>query len=323
MPGLISKVKRWLGGSSSTLSGPAPFTLECVCGRPVEGIRQATHQVVFCPRCGARLFVLPRSPLPAVSLPPSKKRQKPASPGPIWRRWPVTLGAGLALVAMAGLVWWFAFRDTGSEQVSDVGVRDLGSSIRQAEKALALGHAATARQALDQALEGEGSLAPAQRRRLERLRRQASLAADLLDMPLEDVVRIAAELPFGEWKAVFRERYHGKGVIFDAEVGRQASGKFSLDYRVFVERKEARVEIGDLVLLRQLHLDQPRRLILGARLAGVERQRDGPWVIRFQPTSGVLLTHLPLFKALCPGLTNDADAALTLKRQAAWLEELP
>jgi hypothetical protein len=321
VPGLISKIKRWLGGSSSMLSGPIPFAVQCNCGRSVEGVREVSHQVVPCPHCGAHVFVLPRSPLPEVLLPRPKKKT-PAVPAN-QRRWLVAAGIGFSFLATAGLIWWFGFRDAGPAQNSDNRSEAVGPLIRQAEKALARGHAATARQALDRVLRPGNQLTGVERRRLAQLRRQASLAADLLEVSLHEVVGTADELPFGEWQAVFRERYQGRAVIFDTRVRRDASGKLSLDYRVFVGQRQARVEIGDLALLKQLQLDQPQRLIVGGRLAAVERTGEGPWVVRFQAESGVLMTHQPLVERLCPALDNDPDAAKTLQRQAAWLEELP
>jgi DNA-directed RNA polymerase subunit RPC12/RpoP len=321
--GIVSKVKRWLGGSRSSLTAAVAFTVECACGRSVEGLRQATHQVVPCPHCGARVFVLPRSPLPLV-LRAAPKAPRAVSAASL-RRWPWRLVGGIALglAAVVGLVWWLVHGNSDPPQSRGAQMEEVGPYLKRAETALALGHARTARMALEQALalQEHQPSSRAERRRLTQLHRQAALGADLLEVPLQDVVRHADDLPHAEWQAVFRERFRGRSVILDAEVSRDAAGKYKLDYQLVVAGKEARVEIADLDLLRALRLDQPQRLIFGFRLAGLERIGNGPWVIRLQGDSGVLLTHRGLLEALCPVLRTDRETGEVLKRQARWLDE--
>jgi hypothetical protein len=197
--------------------------------------------------------------------------------------------------------------------------------MRTAQTALALGHVRTAFAALErlEAIHDRLGTSAAGRRDLAQLRRQASLAADLIGVPLEQVVRDANDLPHAEWRAVFQERYQGKAVILDTEVNRDASGKYTVYYLLFVAGKEARIEISDLSLLKLLPLDRPQRLILGMRLAGVERSGDGPWVVRFRPDSGVLFTHRKLVEALCPAMRSDRELGLVLERQSNWVTRFP
>src|SRR5437870_3143220 len=83
-----------------------PYTVVCICGRSVQGARSARHQVVRCPGCGAGVFILPRSPLPAApdEEPPAETPRPRRSP------WLVPLAAaGVTLLLVgAGLLLFFS-----------------------------------------------------------------------------------------------------------------------------------------------------------------------------------------------------------------------
>jgi hypothetical protein len=151
----------------------------------------------------------------------------------------------------------------------------------------------------------------------EQLQRQVDLLATLIDVPLADVCRHMIGLPTAEWTALFRERYQGRAVIFDAPLSRRADGQYELAYALHLEGTDIRLDWSALTLLRELPLAQPQRVVVGVRLAGVTRQVDGTWLILLDPTSGVLFTDADVFKATA--VPVDPDLRITLKRQAQWL----
>ena len=107
-----------------------------------------------------------------------------------------------------------------------------------------------------------------------------------------------------------------------------AAGQWQLEYVLPAGAEVGRVRIDDLDLVRRLadagllDKDAPCRVILGARLAGVSRERKAWWV-RLEPDSGVLLTDAPALEAACDAYHRDREVAAVLKRQAGWLAELP
>jgi hypothetical protein len=156
---------------------------------------------------------------------------------------------------------------------------------------------------------------------LKQLYRQARLLAQQMDVSLETVIEKLRDLPEKERPEKFRD-YAGKSVLFDDVIRRDHKGEHHLTgYEVKVGGEKARVDL-DLKLLRALPLEQPRRLLFGARLAGVGRGDGGAWVIHFEPDSGVLLTDEGA--ALACGLPPlDAELRALLGQQAAWARQLP
>ena len=179
---------------------------------------------------------------------------------------------------------------------------------------------------LDEALSLRGkqpeALSAADRKSLTQAHREAHLYADLLNESLEDILlQAAAEPDDREWQAVFADRYKGKSVIFFAGTRRDASERWGLDYDLFVRDKPARIDWGNLQLLRDLHLNQPQRLLLGVRLASVEPEVGGTWVVRLEPDSGVLITNADAITKVLSRSLEGLDEVL--KRQAGWVAEMP
>jgi hypothetical protein len=322
---LVHKVKRWWKGPGSGPSTLMPYAVECACGQRLTGPRLAVHQVVPCPRCGARLFIFPRSPLPFV--PPSREGVKERSAAflPARRRsWHLAAGVALLTVAVAGALLWLrppGDTDTspGSKPAAPDSLPDL-ESIR-ADLAQGKFHAGLAGA---RSLQDGGSLTLAERRALTQLRRQAQLMTDLLETPLQEILRDAVEKSSqGEWPAVLQQHYAGKAVVLDAAVRRTASGGLALEYYLLAGGRPARVNIGALDLVRGLGIDRRYRLIIGARLADVRREPSRVWVVDLKPDSGVLLTERGLLESACPRLRHDPGLAEVLRRQRRWLEELP
>jgi hypothetical protein len=198
--------------------------------------------------------------------------------------------------------------------------------MRAGQEALARGNFRRAAEELDAArglLEQHPGWTPAaQARRVTQLQRQAALLADLLSESLGEILQRAAGLQEEEWQAQFERRYQGRAVVFDAEVARDAAGRFQLDYHIRAGLEPARIDVGDLKLLAALPRERSPRLLFGARLAAMNREAGGTWVVRFQPDSAVLLTDLEAVTACCPPPIDDGLKDL-VKRQNEWQAELP
>jgi len=209
---------------------------------------------------------------------------------------------------------------------SDVDPTSVNEHFAAGKKLLGQGQFHEAGRELDEALalhqQYPGSLSGGDRKRLVQMLREAHLFLDLLSEPLEDVLlQAAAEHDDREWRAVFADRYRGKSAIFFAGVRRDSSNDWVLDYDLFVRDKRARIDWENLQLLHHLPLDQSQRLLLGVRLASVEPEAGGTWIIRLQPDSGVLLTDADAFASISSRRLEGVDEVL--KRQAAWVAEMP
>lgn len=332
----VSHVRRWW----QTLRRGAPpqthYAVTCPCGQAATGIRKAHHQTVACPGCGRPRFVLPYSPLPPVY---DDSRLLKASPGALTRPrsylaklypWRLPLAAAALTLVIVVAVFAVVLGNAGRPQPLVASKPEsITLRLRDGRLALSQGKFRTAVRELAaaQALRERNPAAVplSERRELSQLHRQASLLADLLSEPLEDVIRHAADLSAldeQEWQAQFADRFKGRAVVFDDEVRRDAAGTYQLlGYRLFVRGKPARVEIGDLQLLRALPLDTPQRLLFGARLADVRLEAGGTWVAHLVPDSGVLLTERGAVSAICP-LSADELRDILL-RQEAWVGDLP
>jgi hypothetical protein len=193
-------------------------------------------------------------------------------------------------------------------------------------RALGEGHFHLAARELNQAVQRRdqqpGLLAPEEDRQLNQLQRQSDLLARLLTHSLQEVVQQGARVrDDDEWEAQFNKDYRGRTVLFDDLVGPDPTGRPALtSYKVAVAGQKVRVALEDLTLLQALPLDVPQRLVFGARLAQCAREAGGVWVIRFEPGSGVLLTDAGAAAACGP---PDREVLEVLRRQQAWLEDLP
>jgi hypothetical protein len=269
-----------------------------------------------CPGCGRGVFVLPRSPFEA-AVPAARA---PATP---WRSWrvPVIAAAGCVVVVLASFlaVWPYLGREGKHGPIAAEernAPRDPSAVVEEARRALAQGQFRVALELLDEAL----SLR-AKGREVTQLHRQADLLARLSPRSLEEVARHAMLVRDPrEWEKQFAD-YHGRAVLFDDAVRRDAAGEPVLAHHV-VEAGDAqvRVALSDLEILRDLPLDDGPRLIFGAKLARCGREEGGGWVVRFLPDSGVLMTDLAAVEACYP-TPLDEGVKPTLERQARWLDE--
>ncbi len=320
---VISLVRRWW----AVQPAPAdPYDVACPCGQRARGLRQARHQVLRCAACGQPVFVLGYSPLAGTT-------GEPSAAGAVPRRY--WLGPALAaILTLAAVVVIFsrlipalapapaAPADTRRNDVRAL-VMAGRLALQHEDFRLAVARFGEARRRRD---ERPDSLTPAEVRELIRLERQAALVADLLSESLGEILQRAAGTREEERQDQFNRRYRDKAVIFDDVVARDAAGRFRLTvYEVRAPGEPARVELSDLKLLKALPLAEPRRMLFGARLAGLEREERGGrglWVIRLDPDSGVLLTDEEAAGACCPR-PFDAGLLTVLRQQAEWAAALP
>ncbi|HKI38604.1 MAG TPA: hypothetical protein VKA46_42545 [Gemmataceae bacterium] len=325
MRGLISQLRRWWFDRRRGPAPAEPYDVACPCGQRASGPRQARHQVVRCLACGGPVFVLGCSPLAGTTA------EAPAV-AVSWRRY--WLGPAFAAVLTLTAVVVIFSRlipalappaPPPSERRDDVrGLIAAGrEALRHEDFRIAAARFAEARRRRD---ERPDSLSPAEARELTRLERQAALVADLLSESLDEILQRAAGTREEERQAQFNLRYRDKAVIFDDVVARDAAGRFGLAvYEVRAPGEPARVELSDLKLLKALPLAEPRRMLFGARLAGLgreERGGHGLWVIHLEPESGVLLTDEDAAGACCPR-PLDAGLRAVLRQQEEWAAALP
>jgi hypothetical protein len=280
----------------------------------VQGARQRRHQIVRCRACGQSLFILALSPLP----PPDGSVEQ-AGPGqPLVSPWRRPLRAALATLTIVILIFALLFlllppRPSASPE-------EVREHIATGQEQLARGEFHNALEEFDvaqrQARANPGALTPAEERQLQQWRRQARLLASLLRESLGEI--LASRSDDKEWQDRFDEQYKSRAVVFDAEVHRDGEGQYHLDWELLAGAEPAKLEIGDLTMLKELPLDEPKRLLFGARLGKVAREHKGVWVVRFEPDSGVLFTDQQAAAACCP---MDDKLLEVLKRQREWLKQ--
>ncbi len=296
-----------------------PFEIACTCGASIRGQRQNQAQMAACPTCGTKRFVLPRSPLPDVTISldqaemESGRRLAPR----IW----IVITAAIVVAAISVSVWLslHAFK-TGS-------INEPPQEPESYEKHLRNGHAAVAQGAwhraareLNSAIQLATDLEPAERKRLIQQQRQAAILADLLSESPDEIARLSLGLPEPEWQEIFRERYANRSVILDDTIHRDAAGHYHQQLRVDLQGIEMKYDLAALKLLRNLPLNQPYRVLYGVRLSGFRKDAAG-WTILLDADSGVLMTDESMLSGL--SIPIDADLREVLKRQESWLTNLP
>jgi hypothetical protein len=319
---MLTRVRHWLK-KPSPFGGKRLFSLTCDCGRSISGPRLETPQVVACPGCGLKKFILPTGPW--LELAESLYPEKPAPPEHAFA-WRALLLPGMAaLLALAVLVYayeiWIKpvfFSGGADSALSSLGPQaKWRDKLARAHKYLSEGSFRLALEELPQEVE---ELTGPERRDWQQTSKQAALLADLLPEPLEDILRHGAGVREQEWQADFRHRYQGKSFILDAEFRRTGEGGWEVLYPLYQGRDPARIVVADLQLLKLLPEMATQRLVVGMRLAGVRLEPPGPgWVVRVQPDSGVFLTDAAAAALVCPAW-GQPDALAILERQRHWLK---
>jgi hypothetical protein len=327
---LFAPRRRW----GRRLDGPDPaYEVLCGCGQSVRGVRQARRQVVACPGCGRRMFILARSPLPAPDTPLVPAPLSARRPLGAWR-WPLI--AAIITLTILSIIFVtlvpFLGRPTAPPNQPDH-APDLAARAAAGRRALAEGDFHLAAQelqaALDEAQRRPDVVAPAERRDLMQLQRQSDLLSRLSSQSIQEIVKEADLVRHeDEWKARFESDYKGKTVVFDDVVRFEDAAQLDARrrpvltyYRVAVEGREVRLALEDVRLLQTLARERPQRMLFGVRLSAIERGPGGQWVVRFDPDSGVLLTDRGAAEAASP-TPPDAELLDVLKRQEEWVRFL-
>jgi hypothetical protein len=323
---IVAKVKRWWQPSGSRGQRLALYRVRCACGETASGARRGHFQLVTCGRCGRHLFVLPRSPLPSVAdslIEARKSGIHPASAAarPVSRRrkWLALVAVGLVGAALVGVAfaprWWDAAGRIPRETEGPSRAAPPDVLLKNARENLAVGNYRLALAGLQElAAAGPNPDAPP-RRQWEPLLAQAALLADLSAESLEEILAHAAVGRVDEWEADFPARYRGRAFLFDLELNGPAGGPYRHSWAL---PAGVRMEFAELRLLRRLPLEEPTRLLFGARLAWVRRDTPTSWEVLFEPDSGVLLTDPGAAAACCPFL-GEAELLDLVRRQAGWL----
>lgn len=301
MQRLLNYFRAGRAASLSPWAPPVPYEVACECGHLLRGTREVRHQRPRCSRCGRMVFILPCSPLMPVA-PPEKYGERMGAPpfasAPprfrIRRRPILLLLGGGALLALAGLLYSMRGSQSPGPDVQEF-VRAIQSRTEEGRKLLAAGSFELALEKFDAAAKLRDSqptvLPGADDRQLVNLRREAALLTELLHESLGEILTLAAGIKEDkEWQTIFARHYRGKAVIFEAELRRDAAGRRSLGYHVRAGAEPAELDISDLALVEELPSADPRRVLLGCRLASVRREPPGKWIVRFEPNSVMLLT---------------------------------
>lgn len=140
--------------------------------------------------------------------------------------------------------------------------------------------------------------------------RQAEIFADLVPERLETILDEARAAPVDSWAGTFRSKYRGRTVALDVIVTALPDGGrgHEVDYRVLapgaVDPVVARLDFSGFRLFERSPLKVGDRVIFGARLESLERDRDAEpggrkgWRLTLQPDSGVNLTRVRALEAL-------------------------
>jgi hypothetical protein len=285
------------------------FTVACECGREVAGARQASYQVVDCPGCGKKVFVLGYSVYPPVET----VAEKPSAPSPVRsNRW-TWAAAGVALLALllAVLVILLSMpRPEATHQevptLSPAEIRrQIFALLQQVPDDLAVGHFALASRKVKAAHdlhEQTQCLSKEEAGNLNQLRAEVRLYEDLLEPSLEELLQEASSCPAEEWQARFAKRYQGKSLVLDTVVKRAPDKKAAASYRIQVRGEAVHLALEDLQLFQEVSFPDPQRTLFGARLAAIQQEHPRGWTVHFEPHSGVLVTEVKALTFCCPAL---------------------
>lgn len=317
----------FLGRLTPAPHARATFQVACVCGQALTGTRKAGYQVLACPRCGQPVFVLPRSPFPPVAPLPRGKQPLQEETGPRrspTRRWFGPAAAILATVAIVALVFAVLIRHL-TEDSPVVPAEEIQARYQAGLQALAAGDFPAAARDLGQTsrdlARNESALTPAEARSLHQLEREAALLADWPGEPLEAVLQRAAPLKDAEWQRVV-ELSRGKAFVFAIELRRDPADRYHQRFLRPEAGKLLRLELDGLGLLDRLPLQEAKPVLFAARLADVQREAEGPAIVRLVPASGALLTAIPADRLQCLQVP-DAAWPQVLARQKQWLDLHP
>jgi len=319
-----------------------PFRVLCRCGHPSEGLRQPRRQILTCPKCQRRVFILPASPWTHLPLEPQKqpaandiagpspaatfrivRNEPPSAPAgerKLWRQ-PVRAAVITLLLAVIAVIAILLLLETSTNRTRTHTIRDQVTKARQALERgdLTAAHASlsSANHELERLPKGFPQKEAAE---ILRLHRQVELVAGLSTPSLEELIAIAKQMPAEKWGAHFAQNYAGKAVVFDAVVFPEKDHRVRLDYELMVAGGEAGIELNNIEeFTAWVSPNQDaQRWVFGVRLANIDLKmtadnREALWLVHFQPESMELITEPALLQFL--ELMHQRDIQDVLARQ--------
>jgi hypothetical protein len=329
---LLARIFQRLPKSSAT---HVPFRVRCACGQSLTGTRRKQALELVCPKCSAKVLVLPRSAWPVVAssaVPPTEPSATLPTPALAARRsrlkvWLLPMCAGLfALATAIWAIWVYGPQVARSARQDRRSVRE---HLAAAQEALQRGEFERATQELEgtaRAWQRDGN-APSRDEQAAhyRLLNQTRLLTELCPQSLEEVLTIAEEeekKPRAD-RTDLRIRLPQRVVVFDTHLHLpmllENAHTLRLDYQVFGKTLPTHVDFSNQEgLLKLMPQDKLLRWVFAVRLESVqlrvdEENRKGHWVIRFEANSAVLLTDPRLFQVW--GLHGDVVLSDVLGRQ--------
>ena len=353
MAGLLGKAKGlWQRDKEPVSEAPPPFSQRCLCGEPIEGYRRREPQTIICPSCNEKVFIFPRSALPAVQnrkRPASKAKSEPSAETTVSSTAPksVTPKADHTQRKSAhrGL--------TDGPVESDLTVDDFRKLRRPfwtKPKLIFFGVTIVVIAAIwfqidrSQRSRLREQLVPSGTEGVRLLAAgKVEEAANQLDIAVKAMDRLGEPVPD---EATYRQA-HAQAVLL-----REASGD-TLDYQLalapkepeliarvmnnrtfvvdavveptptkgyrvlwhqFLEEQPVIIDATGLELLERLGIEKPTRVVFGARFDKLVREQDS-WRLTLLPKSGVLVTEPSIFTML--GAEEDQR-----KRQKEMFEKL-
>jgi len=240
----------------------------------------------------------------------------------LWRfwRWPL-LAAGVTLVlagaVIAGLLLKLAGLDPEKSTAPSLEAQ-VEQHLQGGQSAIDTGSFHLAARELSLAIDKEQQMPqhwlPERRRQIVQQQRQAALVADLLTDSPAEIIRNSLGMHEAEWKAVFEQNYAHRSIILDDTLHRDAAG-YHLSYKIRVAGSQAKWDLSALMLLQRFDLFQPRRVLLGLRLAGIHREPKGDWLLLPEPDSGVLLTDARFFSGLSVAVDREMEDVLKSQQE--------
>ena len=302
-----------------------PFRCKCPCGQTISGQRKRHALELVCPKCGNRLFVLPRSAWPVVTTANSA-----AAPAVVSPTSPVTADAPTAGVRVSQRLWLlpicvglFALLTAGwgvwiyGPQVIRAARHEHGRSYRELQaaalEALEKGEFGLAAHQMEEAMKAwgrdENPPSRAEQTSHYRLLEQVRVLAELSSLSLEQVMSWAEEQEKhpGD-KTDLKTHFPHRVFVFDSYL-RVPPPQFldekrslRLDYQVLGSTLPVELDLSNQEGLGNLvPLDKDQRWIVALRLESVELRANeqhpkGQWVMRFEPNRAVLLSDPRLFR---------------------------
>jgi hypothetical protein len=164
-------------------------------------------------------------------------------------------------------------------------------------------------------------------RETRQLANEVAAITDLVDRPLDEVLRERQNMSDSEAEQYFREKLKNPTILLDSFVvaahgGDSSGGKLRVDNPMVLGPEAVRLDIGNLECFETFAAPVPTRVLFAARIQTIERvPKTTGWTLRFMPHSGVVMTSKECLEKL--GWPMDSSIQQLLDSQAKWVLERP